>query len=347
MSVNPNKISDFWKEVKRRHVHRSLAIYAGSAFVFLEAATIIFPRWGFPDWTIDLVLYLLILGALITLVVTWIFDITPEGVQKTKPPEEAQDNEKPIDSNAWKVATYISLIVIVAMIIFNVVPFNKIGRAGKIESLMILPFDNFTGLDDFEYYVAGMHSGLIGDLNKISTLRVKSRTSSKLYKDADMSIPEIASESGVDAVIEPSISCFGEDSLCVQIKLISAFPEEEQIWVQDYRVAKTQILNFFNDVTKKISKEINIVLTPLEESLLSEARTVDPDAYEAYLKGQYYWEKLDRGVHSKGLRIFPAGHRHRSGMGRPLCRPCQCMGLVWIPGCTPTRSNNSKRLHLP
>ena len=298
-----NRLNQLWSELKRRHVHRSLAIYAGSAFVFLEAATIIFPRWGFPDWTIDLVLYLLILGAFITLAIAWIFDITPEGVQKTKPIEEVQDDEKAADSNAWKLATYISLVVIVALIIFNVVSHKEV-KTGTIESVLILPFDNFTGLDDFEYYVAGLHSGLIGDLGKISSLRVPSRTSSKLYKDADMSIPEIASESGVDAVIEPSISCYGEDSLCVQIKLISAFPEEEQIWVQDYRVAKTQILNFFNNVTKNISKEINIVLTPLEESLLSEARTVDPEAYEAFLKGQYYWEKLDEESIKKALEYF-------------------------------------------
>ncbi len=217
--------------------------------------------------------------------------------------EEVQDDEKAADSNAWKLATYISLVVIVALIIFNVVSHKEV-KTGTIESVLILPFDNFTGLDDFEYYVAGLHSGLIGDLGKISSLRVPSRTSSKLYKDADMSIPEIASESGVDAVIEPSISCYGEDSLCVQIKLISAFPEEEQIWVQDYRVAKTQILNFFNNVTKNISKEINIVLTPLEESLLSEARTVDPEAYEAFLKGQYYWEKLDEESIQKALEYF-------------------------------------------
>ncbi len=184
------------------------------------------------------------------------------------------------------------------------VPRNKEVKDGIIESLMILPFDNFTGLQDFEFYVAGMHDGLIGDLGKISELRVISKTTSKLFKDADMSIQEIAAELGLDFVIEPSISCYGEDSLCLQVKLISAFPEEKQIWVQDYRVAKTQILNFFNDVTKNISKEINIVLTPLEESLLSEARTVDPEAYEAFLKGQYYWEKLDEESIQKALEYF-------------------------------------------
>ncbi len=85
------KISKFWKELKRRKVLRSLAIYAGSAFIILEAATIIFPRWGLPDWTIDLVLYLLILGAFINIIVAWIFDITPEGVQKTKAVSEVRE----------------------------------------------------------------------------------------------------------------------------------------------------------------------------------------------------------------------------------------------------------------
>ena len=167
MAKGSHKLSQFWREVKRRHVHRSLAIYAGSAFVFLEAATIIFPRWGFPDWSIDLVLYLLILGAFITIAVAWIFDITPEGVQKTKPADEVPDSEKSRDSNTWKLATYLSLIVIVALIIFNVVPFNKIGRTGSIQSLVILPFDNFTGNEDNEFFVSGMHTSLITDMQKL------------------------------------------------------------------------------------------------------------------------------------------------------------------------------------
>ena len=92
MSSKPGRISRFWKELKRRHVLRSPAIYAGTAFVILEAATIIFPRWDLPDWTIDLVLYLLILGAFITFIVTWIFDITPQGLELTKPLEEVPES---------------------------------------------------------------------------------------------------------------------------------------------------------------------------------------------------------------------------------------------------------------
>ena len=304
MPQSTNKISQFWNELKRRSVLRSLAIYAGSAFVILEAATIIFPRWGLPDWSIDLVLYLIILGAVITLVVAWIFDITPEGVQKTKPADEIGDSNKSKESNAWKVATYISLLVIVAFIIFNVVPFNKHARAGTFESLVILPFYNFTGSDDFEYLVSGIHSSLITDMGQLDGLRVRGKTTANSFKDTDMSLTEIASELNVDAVVEGSISCVDEDSVCVQIQLISVLEEEQQLWVQDYRVAKSQFLSFYNNVTKQISEEINIVLTPREENFLAEARSVDPEAYDAYLMGQFYWEKLDKEFMEKALDYF-------------------------------------------
>src|SRR5210317_1329571 len=119
MQNKTGPIARLWKELKRRNVLRSLAIYAGTAFIILEAVTIIFPRWDLPDWTIDLVLYLIILGAFITFIITWIFDITPQGVEKTKPLKEVTESERPADSKVWKAATYISLVVIAGLIIFN------------------------------------------------------------------------------------------------------------------------------------------------------------------------------------------------------------------------------------
>ena len=87
MPESPNKLSKFWQELKRRNVHRSVAIYAGTAFVILEAAYHHFSHDGdFPDWTIDLVLYLLILGAFITIIVSWIYDITPREVSRKQSP---------------------------------------------------------------------------------------------------------------------------------------------------------------------------------------------------------------------------------------------------------------------
>lgn len=304
MTAGSNKISRLWKEIKRRNVHRSLAVYAGSAFIFLEATTIIFPRWGFPDWTIDLVLWILVLGALVTIVVAWIFDFTSEGVQKTLAAEEIPEGTKKGDSAAWRASTYISLIVIIALIIINLAPSGRGKRSGPIQSLIFLPFENYTGDNGLEFLVAGIHSSLINDMGKVSALRVISEGTANTFKNSDYSIPQIASEIGVDAAVEGSLSYVGEDTICIQLRLIRAFPVEKQIWVEDFRVAKKQILKFYNNITRKISRDINIVLTPEEENLLEEAREVDPEAYESFLMGQFYWEKLDPESMQKAIEYF-------------------------------------------
>ena len=302
MSDKLKGLPRFWKEVKRRNVLRSLAIYAGTAFIILEASTIVFPRWGLPDWSIDLVLYLLILGVFINVIVSWIFDITPQGIQKTKALEEIQPNEKPSDSKKWKAATYVSLVVIVALIIFNVVP-TKDLKAGDIQSLLILPFDNFTGDDQLDYVAAGMHSSLIGDMGRISGLRIISKTTANIYKHQDLDLPQMASELNADAVVEPTVMCYG-DSICLQIRVITPFPEEKQIWMGEYKVDKKDILNLYNRVSKQIADEIKVSLTPYEEEVLAETRVVNIEAYDFYMKGKYYWDQLTPEALQMALEYF-------------------------------------------
>ncbi|MDF1575827.1 MAG: hypothetical protein P1P86_11625 [Bacteroidales bacterium] len=289
MPRSPRPFSRFWTEVLRRKVLRSLAIYAGSAFIILEAATIIFPRWGFPDWTIDLVLWLLILGAIVNLIIAWVFDITPGGMERTKPLSELSRREKPAKSRAWKAATYVSLVVIVALIIFNLLGPKNTLRAGDIQSLLVLPFDNFTGDDQLDYVAAGMHSSLIGDMGKISGLRVISKTTASMYKNMDMALPEMASKLNADAVVEPTVMCYG-DSVCIQIRVISSFPEEKQLWIGEYTEEKSKIMSLYNRVCKQIANEVKVQLTPGEVQLMASARSVNSEAYDYYLKGLYNWE---------------------------------------------------------
>ncbi|MGW8316660.1 MAG: hypothetical protein ACWGNV_13745 [Bacteroidales bacterium] len=303
MSDNPGRLSRFFKELKRRNVLRSLAVYAGSAFVFLEAATIIFPRWNLPDWSIDLVLYLLILGAFITVIVTWIFDITPQGIEKTKPLEEAAGITKPPDSKFWKAATYVSLVIIVALVIYNIAPIRDAIKEGDIQSLVVLPFDNFTGDDQLDYFVSGMHASLIGDIGRLGGLRVTSKTTSNKYKAANLSIPEIAEELAVDAVVETQVMCLG-DTICMQIRVVAPYPEEKELWSADYRQEKSQILNLYNRVTRQIAQEVKVELSPDEERILNETRNVVKEAYDDYLMGLFYWDKLSQESLEKALEYF-------------------------------------------
>jgi TolB-like protein len=169
--------------------------------------------------------------------------------------------------------------------------------------MVVLPFDNFTGDDQLEYFVAGMHASLIGDMGKVGGMRVISKTSSNKYRNANLTIPEIAEELDVDAVVETQVMCLG-DTVCLQIRLVTPYPEERQLWAADYREEKSQILNLYNSLTRQIAEEVKIELSPDEQRILTAARTVDKQAYDDYLMGLFYWDKLSQESLEKALDYF-------------------------------------------
>ncbi|MBT8298782.1 MAG: hypothetical protein KJO52_10640 [Maribacter sp.] len=296
-------LKEFLSELKRRKVYRVSIAYGIAAWVLAQIAGLISESFEADPWVMQIIITILILGFPVALILSWIFDIGPEGIERTLP----KDVNTPTESEPISVKLVISILVLIILIAigskWSIQIFGK-AQKGAIHSLAILQFDNFTGTDSLEYFAAGMQSSLIGDMQKISALRIPSKTTSNSFKDTNASIPEIANQLNVDAAVEGSITCMGEDSICVQIRLVRVFPEEQQLWVKDYRIEKGEILNFYNNVTKQISKEIDIVLTPKEENLLAKSIKVDPEAYDAYLKGLYYWEKLDEQSVKKALGYF-------------------------------------------
>ena len=293
-------LKKFFSELERRKVYKAAIAYGISAWVIAQIAGLVSASFEFPSWVMKMIIILLIIGFITTMVLSWIFDIGPKGIERTEwESSDLSDEKKPI-TGKLVISSLILLSVFIGtgwwtwqeLVVNNTKP---------IKSLAVLPFDNYTGNDELEYFVAGMHSSLIGDIQKISALRVPGTTSSNSFKDAKMSIPEIASALNVDALIEASVSCIEGDSVCIQIRLVRVYPEEQQLWVQDYYEDKSQILNLYNRVTKQISEEVNVILTPKEENLLAESRTVDPDAYEAYLKGQNHTKNYSKESLYKAL----------------------------------------------
>jgi TolB-like protein len=296
-------LSKFWNELRRRRVVHVITVYASAAFVIIELVNNLTDPLNLPPKLSTILVIILAVGFPLAVILAWIYDLTPEGIEKTTPAEETEGTEKTKVPNAWRIATYVSFVVIAGLVTLNIVGGPKELRAGNIQSLVILPFDNFTGDDKLDYFVEGMHGSLIGDMGRISGLRVISKTSANTYKGKEMTAPEIAQELDVDAVVETQIMCLG-DSICLQVRIISTFPEEKQLWVADYKEEKSKILNLYNRVTRQIANEVKIELTSDEERLLAESRTVDPDAYDAYLKGQFHWERLGDEDIDSALHYF-------------------------------------------
>jgi len=303
MSRHQNKLSRFWQELKRRRVIHVIAVYASAAFVIIELAGNLTEPLNLPTSLSTIVIIVLAVGFPLAIVLSWLYDLTSGTFERTKPMEDIPEGEKARVPNAWKIATYVSFVVIIGLAALNIVSRGNIIKPGMIQSMVILPINNYTGDENLDYFVAGMHSSLIGDMGKVGGLRILSETTSKLYKNSDKSVPEIASELKVDAVVEPTVTCFG-DSICLQIKLFSVFPEEKLLWVTEYKEDRSNILGLYNLITKQIAEEVEIELTPEEEKLFSKSRVVDRKAYEEYLMARSYWDDFRRESLYKALEYL-------------------------------------------
>jgi serine/threonine-protein kinase len=172
--------------------------------------------------------------------------------------------------------------------------------SNRIGSLAVLPFENLSQNPEQEYFVAGMHDGLIGELARIAGLRVISRTSAMRYKNSEKSVPEIARELKVDGVVEASVSRAG-DSVRLQVQLVQARPEERNRWAQAYNRDLRGVLAMQKDIAGAIAREIDVDLTPEVASRLGTDRPVNPDTYEAYLRGMFHVSKFTPEGVEKGL----------------------------------------------
>ena len=182
-------------------------------------------------------------------------------------------------------------ILVFAAIAWVVRVYIILPNANKISAIAVLPLQNLTGDNDQEYFVAGMHDALITELSRIGSIRVISRQSTLRYLGSTISMPEIAKQLHVDALVEGSVFKTG-NHVRIQIQLIKARPEEAHILAQAYDRELEDILNMHKEITQDIAGKIEIKLTQREKSNLDKTDKVVPEAYEAYLKGVFYWNKL-------------------------------------------------------
>jgi tetratricopeptide (TPR) repeat protein len=283
MPHSPNKLSQFWQELKRRKVIHVITVYASAAFVIIELIGNLSEPLNLPTSLSTIVIIVLAVGFPPAIILSWLYDLTAGSFERTGPMEDVQEEEKAKVPNAWKIATYVSFLVIAGLVVFNIVSRRDVLKPGMIQSLAILPFDNFTGDEKLDYVADGMHTALVGDMGRLGALRVTGKNSSSIFKDSGKSAPDIARELDVEALVEPAVMFYG-DSIIIQIKLITLYPQEKQLFVEDYMVDRSQVLNLFSKISKQIADEILIELSPEEERLFAKSRTVDKEAYDDYLK---------------------------------------------------------------
>ncbi len=176
------------------------------------------------------------------------------------------------------------------------------GVAGAIRSLAVLPLENLSGDSSQDYFVDGVTEELINHLSQITALRVISRTSVMSLKGLKLSIPQVARRLHVDGIVEGSVARIG-DQVKVSAALVQSAPER-QLWARSFEREVRDILALQGELAGAIANELRLRLTPGERSRVTRARTVDPEAHEAYLKGRFYLNKLDESWYRTALDHF-------------------------------------------
>jgi TolB-like protein/DNA-binding winged helix-turn-helix (wHTH) protein/tetratricopeptide (TPR) repeat protein len=241
----------------------------------------------------------------------------------------AAANQKNVFSRRRKVllAGVAALAVVsVALVLYR--DSAKGAKQPPVQSLAVLPLKNLSGDPTQEYLADGMTEALIGRLAGIHNLRVISRTSVTRFKDTHLSVPEIAATLGVDAIVEGSVIREG-DRIRVHAQLIRA-ATDEHFWSEAYDRELRDVLGLQSDVAQSIARKVEVTITGEEHARLSSAHTVDPEAYEAYLKGRYYWNKRTAVSMPKAALYFEQAISKDPGYGAAYSGLADCnSGLAW------------------
>jgi TolB-like protein/Tfp pilus assembly protein PilF len=219
-------------------------------------------------------------------------DLRRLGISQVPMPVLAAASERSGLFKAGMVAA-LSVVLLLAVVFGALVLLRQRAAPGggtpRIESLAVLPLENLSRDPEQEYFADGMTEELTTSLAQLSALRVVSRTSVMRYKGARKPLPEIARELNVDAVVEGSVMRSG-DRVRITAQLIRG-ATDEHLWARSYDRDLRDVLTLQSEVAKDIAAEIQVELTSQEHTRLANSRSVNSDAYEAYLKGRYYWSK--------------------------------------------------------
>ncbi|MBT4034867.1 MAG: hypothetical protein HOB84_08940 [Candidatus Marinimicrobia bacterium] len=350
MSEQKNGLDGIIQELRNRRVFRAVAVYLGVGFALLEAADIVIPMLGLPDYVVKAVFGLLIAGFPVAAALAWSFQFTSDGLRRSPQSGEKQTaKEKPLTSNV------IIIVLLGVLLGFQVYPTlfgggpestsdSSVSQLDE-KSVAVLPFTNFSSSEEDAYFADGIHDDILTQLSKIRDLRVISRTTMIKYKKTEKSIQEIAKEIGVANLLEGSVRRAG-DQVRIVAQLINA-KTDEHLWAETYDRAYADIFSIQSDVAKKIAGALKSALSPEEKADLDEIPTTNMQAYDLFLKGNYYWHtKTTKEGNMKAVAMYEEAINLDSGFGLAYARQSIVHSVLYQAGAwdpTPERKAQAKK----
>jgi len=275
-------MSGFFEELQRRKVYRVAAAY----IIVAPGVIAAFRAWDLPNWTLRLVIVVLLLGFPIVLMLACAYDITEQGVRAT--PTTAAPRAHRRRNIVMLVTTGVAISAAAA---FFLLPRAVARKTDK--SIAVLPFQNLSDEKENAYFADGIQDDILTNLSKIGDLKVISRMSVMSYRgDAVRNAREIGKALGVATLLEGSVRRAG-NRVRVNVQLINA-NNDEHIWAEDCDRDLTDVFAIQSDLAQKIASALQAKLSPNEKALLYRRPTKDSDAYLLYVQAHDYANQPDR-----------------------------------------------------
>ncbi len=302
------KTDAFFAELKRRNVYKVAVAYIVAGWALSQGIAQVFPVFDIPNWVIRLIVLLIIIGLPIALVLAWTFEITPHGIKRTET-ADAMPATARRKKHVWVYVVMIGGLFSLGLFFLGRYTARDTASAARTEvatvsqkSIAVLPFDNLSRDPDNAYFCEGVQDEILTRLAKVADLKVISRTSTQHFKSTPDNLPQIAKQLGVAHILEGSVQK-ASDRVRVNVQLINALTDAH-LWADTYDRKLTDIFAVESEIAKTIAETLQARLTGSEKSLITKTPTVNPEAYELYLKGRFFWNKRTGADLLKSIDYF-------------------------------------------
>jgi TolB-like protein/Tfp pilus assembly protein PilF len=299
--VNP---TNFLTELKRRNVYRAAVAYGVVAWFLTQLTTQVFPFFKISDSAVRFVVIALAIGFPIAMLLSWLYELTPEGIVRTEDLDPVQ--ARSVQRATGRILDFIIigvLLLVIAMLIVGRLPFyRQTGESISQKSVAVLPFENLSRDPDNAYFADGIHEEILTHLAKIADLKVISRTSTQRYQSKPGNLTEIAKQLGIANILEGSVQK-AADQVRVNVQLLNA-QTDSHLWAETYDRKLTDIFSVESEIAKGIAESLQAKLTSREEQALAVKPTNNPEAYDAYLRGLAFGARNDFDALGKGISFY-------------------------------------------
>jgi len=301
----------FFGELKRRNVFKAAILYVVAAWLVLQVVDVLSSLLPVPDWTGSLVFILIVAGFLPVIIVSWVYELTPEGIKRERDVDRSQ-SIAPQTGRKITVLTVILLVVAIAVVVIDrLVPESTapvVTEAMKTDeasptadssqpaaekfasppdrSVAVLPFANHSSREEDAYFVDGIHDDIINQLARIGSLTVISRTSAEKFRHPSQSMREIGAVLGVKTILEGGVQRAG-DRIRINVQLIDV-DTDAHLWAGTYdrELTTSNVFAIQNEISRSIASALKATLSPEENAQIEIAPTSNMAALEAYFLGR-------------------------------------------------------------